>query len=341
MDSLTQYALIDLHLHLDGSLSPEWILTTARQQNIPLPADNVADLLRHIAAPQDCTSLNDYLQCFAIPVRMLQTAENLASATADLVKRLDASGLIYAEIRFAPQLHTQQGLTQRQAVEAVLAGVQQTLPHTAMFGVNVILCCMRGEHNQAENVQTVQLAKDFLGKGVVATDLAGAEAIYPTAQFASLFELANQLGVPFTLHAGEADGAESVKSALDFGAKRIGHGVRASEDPNLLARLKAEKTTLEMCPCSNLQTKTVRLLADYPLRHFLQQGIKATLNTDNMTVSQTTLASEFRLLSQGYVLTHPEAKQLLTNAIDGAFLSEQEKRELRERVAQRLAQYVA
>ena len=177
---------------------------------------------------------------------------------------------------------------------------------------------MRGK-NCTANMETVLTAARFLGKGVVAADLAGAEGLYPTRDFGEEFALARRLGVPFTIHAGEADGPESIWKALEFGAVRIGHGVRAVEDEALMRELAQRGIPLEMCPTSNLQTRAVNSLTDYPLRNFLDRGIRVTVNSDNMTVSDTWAGKEFALLSREYGLTEEEAVKLLKNAKEAAF----------------------
>ncbi|OOF87441.1 adenosine deaminase [Rodentibacter ratti] len=328
MKNFAKYSLIDLYLHLDGSLSPEWMFEWAEKQNITLPAQNVEQLLSLVSVPQDCTDLNQYLSCFAIPVSLLQSTEAITSAVSDLLKRLDQQGLAYVEIRFAPQLHTQKGLTQSQVVEAALAGLQEGLTGSRLFKANLILCCLRGIGSPEGNLETVRMAKKYLstGKpGVVAVDLAGPEAGYPTMNFAKEFELAKSLDVPFTIHASEAAGAENVQQAIDLGASRIGHGIRAAESESVMQSLADRHIAVEMCPCSNLQTKAKY----YPLRTFLVKGIIATLNTDNMTVSQTHIQQEFDLLAREYQLNENEAQQLLENAIRAAFLSDEEKCELK------------
>ena len=156
-----------------------------------------------------------------------------------------------------------------------------------------------------------------------------------TTDFSQEFLLANVLGIPFTIHAGEAAGSENVQQALDLGAKRIGHGIRAAESDSVMQNLSAQKVAVEMCPFSNLQTKAITNLQDYPLRTFLMKGILATLNTDNMTVSQTCIQQEFRLLESDYQLREEEAKQLLKNAIQAAFLNERDKQALQSYITQR------
>ncbi|WP_018651196.1 adenosine deaminase [Actinobacillus capsulatus] len=336
--NLATYGVIDLHLHLDGSLSPQWMIEWAAKQQIQLPSSDPQTLLPFISVPQDCSDLNQYLRCFELPISLLQTPEALASSVTDVLQRLDQAGLLYVEIRFAPQFHTQKGMDQEQVVQAAIKGLQEGLAKTRLFKANLILCCMRAADNHAENLETVRLADKYLSEGeagVVAVDLAGAEGIFPTVNFSAEFDYANELGVPFTLHAGEAAGAESVEQALNFGASRIGHGIRSIQSESVMRKLIGSRTPLEMCPCSNLQTKTVQHLRDYPLRTFLERGVVATLNSDNMTVSQTNVQNEFHLLETDYQLTKEEALQLLFNAVEAAFLSKQDKKALLSEIQQR------
>lgn len=316
--------MIDLHLHLDGSLSPELCGRLAREQKVALPGGNIADFL---GVPQNCGSLEDYLACFQLPVRLLQNREALALASYGLASRLADQGLLYSEIRFAPQLHTQKGLTQSQAVEAVWSGVTQAMGERQGFSAQLILCCMRGGE-EAANWETFQTAQRFLGQGVCAMDLAGAEASYPVGDYRALFTQVGEAGVPFTLHAGEADGPQSVWGALELGASRIGHGVRAIEDPALVEELARRHIPLELCPTSNVQTKAVASLQGYPLREYLRHGLCATLNTDNMTVSRTTLREEYEKLG----LSSQERDRLLDNAVAASFLPPAAKDALGRRV---------
>lgn len=321
--------MIDLHLHLDGSVSPEIIIQIAQQEKIPLPTYDASQLSSFLVCPKQCHSLNEYLTKFTLPGLVMQSTYGLYEVTYDLIHRLHLQGIRYAEIRFAPQLHTNQGLTQKEVIEAVLRAVYQGTQDFPIR-IQIILCCMRGADNHALNLETVRLAKEFLHQGVCALDLAGAEALYPTSSFHEEFILAKQLGIPFTIHAGEADSAQSIRDAIAFGAKRIGHGIHAQEDSELMDLLATEKIGLEMCPTSNLQTKAVSSLKEYPLRTFLKKGILATINTDNTTVSQTTLSQEFALLEKEYHLTKEEKKELYQNAIEIAFLSPEEKEILRK-----------
>ncbi len=322
---IERYGKIDLHLHLDGSLPAETIFKLARRESVELPADTADGLRPYLTAGINCESLNEYLKCFDLPLAVLQTAGNLDLAAYELGLELWRKGLCYGEIRFAPQLHRQKGLTQEDAVQAVLSGLERAASESRKgrgksgIRLRTILCCMRGSGLHEANLETVRAASRYLGKGVAAVDLAGAEALYPTGDYEEEFRFARSLGVPFTIHAGEADGAQSIRKALEFGALRIGHGVRAIEDEELMEELAERGCILEMCPSSNLQTKAVRSLSEYPLRTYLDRGIKVTVNSDNMTVSDTWVGKEFALLSQEYGLTEDEAGKLLENAEKAAF----------------------
>lgn len=321
--------MIDLHLHFDGSLLARTVLELAKEQGIALPSEEPDELKLFLAAPADCRSLNEYLEKFDLPLLVLQTREAVRKGMYTLASSLKEQGMLYAEIRFAPQLHTKKGLTQEQVVRAALQGLQEAAAGS-FFKAKLILCCMRGADNREENLLTVRTAAAFLGRGVAALDLAGAEALYPTADYGEVFALAKELSVPFTIHAGEADGPESIRAALRMGASRIGHGVRAGEDPELLEELKERQIPLEMCPSSNVQTKAVPSLSEHPVLSYLRRGLLVTVNTDNMTVSDTTIEREFRLLKEELGMTPEERRQLLLNAADAAFLTAEERWRLKD-----------
>lgn len=330
MNECTQnYGLIDLHLHLDGSLSIRTVRQLAGMQRIEVP-ENDRDLLKLLQVSDDCRDLNEYLEKFSFPCSLLQTKEAIAKAVYNLQEELKAQGLLYAEIRFAPQLHTLQGLTQNEVVEAAIDGLE-----ASDFCANLILCCMRGDENRMENMETVRVAAQYLGKGVCAVDLAGAEAIYKTADFEELFCAAKEMGIPFTIHAGEADGSESVWTALRFGTGRIGHGVRSLEDNTLVECLKDNGTILEICPTSNLNTNMFPDIEHYPLPALMNSGIKVTVNTDNMTVSGVSLHNEWTKLISAFDLSLEQIRNLEENAVEASFASAEIKQWLSSQIASR------
>lgn len=317
---------IELHLHLDGAVTTDIARKLAKIQGIPLPQDD-SELEKQLTVPNDCENLNDFLKCFALPLSFMQTKEGLSEAVRLVSENIRSQGVVYAEIRFAPQLHTEKGMTQEDAVKAALKGISET-----ELKVNLILCCMRGEGNEAVNDETVELAKKYLVKdgGVVAIDLAGAEALFPTEKYRELFKKAKEANIPFTIHAGEADGADSVKLAAEFGASRIGHGVRSYEQPAIIEMLKEKGIALEMCPTSNRQTHAVEDMSQYPFMDYLSKGLAVTLNTDDMGIEGTTLADEFRYMEKNFGLTARQEKQLLENAVDSAFTTDEVKKQLRK-----------
>ena len=318
--------MIDLHCHLDGAITVLAAKKLAEIQNIRLPFENDEELESLLSVPESCESLTEFLKCFALPLTLLQTKEGITEAVKLILDEKAEEGMKYIELRFAPQLHCERGLSQEDAVLAALEGLKGSKVHC-----NLILCCMRGEKLTEKNLETVRLAKKYLVEdgGVVALDLAGAEALFKTENFALEFGEAKKLGVPFTIHAGEADGWQSVKTALDFGAVRIGHGVRSWQNEELLKYIEENDIVLEMCPNSNRQTKAVEDMSVYPLRKFLEMGIKVTVNTDDPAICRTTLQKEFEFLRKNYGLTKAEEKKLLLNAIDAAFTTEENKEKLR------------
>ena len=334
--------MTDLHLHFDGAISTANARHLAALQGIreycdaggvmrPIPADD-AGLTRALRLPEGSRDLNDFLKCFALPNALLKTREGIEEGMFTLCEEQRALGLDYAEIRFAPQLSVADKTaprtlcepirSQRAAVEAALAGMRRSALKTQL-----ILCCMRGaggglaspppsaargchtaSHAGYANYETVEVAAEFLGRGVCAIDLAGAEALFPTRDYAALFRYANGLNIPFTIHAGEAAGPESVSAALDFGARRIGHGVRALEDMSVVRRLAENRIPLELCPTSNVQTGVFRSLAEFPIRQLLDAGVIVTINSDDPSVCNTNVVEEWHRLTAAIPLTESEIK---------------------------------
>ncbi|MBO4665373.1 MAG: adenosine deaminase [Paludibacteraceae bacterium] len=305
--------MIDLHLHIDGSIPVRTARKLAEIQGIEVP-ESEAELKALMSLTPECKNLNDYLHRFAFALSLLQTPDALRICTEDLLAVLHEQGVDYAEIRFAPQLSTRKGMSQYDATGAVLEGIRN-----AAIPCGLILSMMRGMTNHAANKETLFVAKEYVGKGVVCVDLAGAEALYPTSDFADEFRIAQQLDLPLIVHAGEAAGASSVRAAVQAGARRIGHGVRSLEDPSVVRLLVERDVTLELCPTSNLQTGLFASYDEYPLRQLMNAGVKVCLNTDNMTISNTTLKDEWQHMIEAQHLTEEEIQQLEQNARAAAF----------------------
>lgn len=323
---MSSCALIDLHVHLDGSIPLPAAAQLAAEAGLDL---SLAELQEKMQVPDHCQDLNHYLATFELPLKLMQSAQGIRTVAKAFHEQLDAEGVLYAEPRFAPGSLTAEGLSQQEVLEAALAGRAdfyaehpQSELHTAY-----LICAMRGtgEELKHKNEESIDLAAAYLGNGVVAADLAGAEALFATENFSSLFVEAQRKDVPFTIHAGEAAGPESIKAALRLGAQRIGHGVRSLEDTGVIQDLKAAKVALEICPTSNLQTRIFESIESFPLEQLLDAGLTVTINTDNMTVSNTTLSHEFELLQQHCGLDKNTARELAENAARAVFSDSSEK----------------
>lgn len=323
---MSSCALIDLHVHLDGSIPLSAAAQLATEAGLDFSLDELQEKMQ---VPAHCQDLNQYLSTFELPLKLMQSEQGIRVVAKAFHKQLDAEGILYAEPRFAPGSLTAEGLSQQEVLEAALAGRAdffsenpQSELHTAY-----IICAMRGigEELKHKNEESIDLAAAYLGKGVVAADLAGAEALFATENFSSLFAEAQRKDVPFTIHAGEATGSESIKAALRLGAQRIGHGVRSLEDVSVIQDLKAANVTLEICPTSNLQTRIFESIERFPLEQLLDAGLTVTINTDNMTASNTTLSHEFELLQQYCGLDKNTACELAENAARAVFSDSSEK----------------
>ena len=318
--------LIELHIHLDGALSIANCKQLAQIQNIDIPKDDNT-IINMMTVSPNCKNLNEFLTKFEFAISLLQTPEGITNSIKNLQAELIKQGIIYAEIRFAPQLHTKKGLNQEEVVKAAIEGLQYSKLHS-----NLILCCMRDSKNHKDNIETIEIAKKYLGKGVCAVDLAGAEGLYPTKNFEDIFEYAKKLNVPFTIHAGEADGPNSVKEAIHFGAKRIGHGVRASEDTELIKTIAKEEITLEICPTSNICTSIYEKISDMPIKKFINNGVKITICTDDPTVCNTNLKNEIKLIANTFNLSYDDIIKLQLNAIHASFADQNIKNEIIEKL---------
>lgn len=329
--------LIDLHIHLDGSLSIAAVKKLAAMQNISIAGDDSV-LLSKLQVSKGCRDLNEYLEKFDFPLTLMQTSLALEESIYALLKEQKEQGLIYSEIRFAPQLHIKNGLSQKEVVEAVLKGCQRAKTDFNM-DCGIILCCMRGADNSL-NEDTLYVADHMmkLQKSVVAVDLAGAEKLFPTSDYETLFAQAKNLGLLFTIHAGEADGPESIWKALELGASRIGHGIRAVEDESLIKELSKRKIPLEICPTSNLNTRVSDNIEKYPVMKLIDAGVPVTINTDNMTVSGTTLADEFNLIKNAFSLSDKDILRLLVNSAEAVFPNPNMENEFKMKLIDKILQ---
>ena len=326
--------MIDLHLHLDGSLSEQDFLYLAKKDGVDLGKD----FPNNIYVPDDCPSLEVYLERFALPGLLVQSKENLSHVTKSLVNRLYKMGYIYAEIRFAPQLHTNKGLSQMDAALAALDGLKEALKEHPDFEANLILCCMR-HASEDVNMETIEVANKLKGTRVVAVDLAGAEALHPCTYYKNVFAKAKEYGLNITIHGGEATGSDEVMMALDNGATRIGHGVHLDVNGKDGDRAKRENICFEFCPTSNLQTKSLKSYKDVPIMKFMEREIPVTVNSDNMTVSNTDVYQEFSHLYQTFGLKKEDVYKLLKTSIEHAFTNKEAKDKLLIKLNERIDKF--
>lgn len=322
---------VELHMHLDGSISPKTMWELAAQSGVALPVSSLGEWEDYIIRTADCRNVNEYLARFEYPIQMLQRAENLARVTVEEIETLAAQGVCYAEIRFAPQLHTRTTLTQRDAIEAVLDGRRRALEKHPEIEIGILLCAMSvGPEtvNMEQNLETVRLTREYLGRGVVGLDLAGAEGIVPLHNFHPVFDLARELELPFTCHAGDSQGPETVRDALDFGARRIGHGHHIYDDPTLWPRAIRDHVTLEVCPTSNIQCSTQPSFAEHPVKRLFDAGVRVTINTDNMALANTDLDKEYAHCADEMGFTRDELIRMNIYALEAAFAPEETKSRL-------------
>jgi adenosine deaminase len=317
----------ELHLHLDGSVRPKTVLELARQGGVPLPTDDLKKLKDYLEATDSTSSLVEYIEYFQLPIAVLQSAPALERATYELCEDLKNDNVRYAEIRYGPWLHVQQGLSLTDVIRAVLSGWDAGRKAYGLEG-GIIVTALR-DMPPAQNLALAQVAGRYVDSGVVGFDLAGDEAGHPPILHEDAFRVARSLGLNITIHAGEAAGPESVRQAISMGATRLGHGVRAREDPDVVAMIKENRIELDMAPTSNAQTKAVRRLDDHPLRRFYEQGIKVTISTDSRTVSDITLTDEFQTVARVLGCSREQIWAMNLQALDGSFGDEVTRARLR------------
>ncbi len=329
----------ELHLHLDGSVRPATLVELAQQQSIRLPSTHVAHLRAYLVAPPDCESLVEYIQYFGLPIAVMQSAAALERVIYELCEDLAAENVRYAEVRYAPLLHRRRGLAAEEVIRATLAGWEAGRRAFGLEG-GIIVCAVR-DMEPADNVELARVTAGFAGQGVIGFDLAGDEAQFPPDLHWEAFAVARAGGLSITVHAGEAAGPESVEAALALGALRVGHGVRAREDPALVRRAAHEGVQMDLCPTSNVGTKAVRRLADHPLPEFVAAGVKVTISTDSRTVANTTLAQEYALSAEAFGLSAEALWQINLQGLRGGFAPPAMRRALEERFERERAALVA
>lgn len=324
--NLLNFPKVELHVHLDGSVRPN---TVSDILNL-----DKKKIEKEIKVDNSCKDLNEYLTKFNLPLKILQTKENLIRVSEELAIDLKNDGVIYAEVRFAPILHTNNGLSCEEVIESVIEGISRV-----DIKINLIICLMRNVSDN-DNYKVIKAGLKYINNRVVGFDLAGAEAIYKTSKFEELFKYINKYNIPYTIHAGEADGVSSIKSAIDFGAKRIGHGVRIVEDNSMIKYAKEHNITFEVCPTSNIDTKIFKEYKDHAIKKMYDNNLNITINTDNRTVSNITLTEEYEKLINTFNFNLEDLKIMNINAINASFINEIEKEKLKQEYIYRYNEFI-
>ncbi len=314
----------DLHVHLDGSMRLTSILEMAEEQGVALPSHDPDELFKILYAGDVCNSLDDYLKGFDITLSVLQTVEGLERAAFELAEDAWNEGVWFIEVRYAPMLHTRNGLRLTDIIEAVLRGLRRAKRELGIrYGL--ILCGIRSMDAES-SLRMAELAVAYKNRGVVGFDLAGSEVNNPAKEHMAAFQLILDNNINCTAHAGEAFGPDSIAQAIHkCGAHRIGHGTRLREDGELLNYVNDHRIPLEICPSSNLQTKAAKSWAAHPVDFYVDYGIRVTINTDNRLITDTTVSKELLLCHQHYGWTLDQIKEILIAGFKSAFLPHREK----------------
>jgi adenosine deaminase len=336
LEALQAFPKVSLHDHLDGGLRPQTIIELAADIGHLLPADNADDLGQWFAESANSGSLERYLETFDHTIAVMQTAPNLRRVAREFVEDLAVDGVIYGETRWAPEQHLRHGLTETDAIEAVRDGLAEGMAACRDRGheidVRQLLTAMR----QAEPSRDIaELTLRYRREGVAGFDIAGPEKGYPPSRFLESFQLLRRQSAYYTIHAGEADGCESIWEAVQVcAANRIGHGVAIIEDiqhgtlSDFAAYVRNERIPLEMCPSSNVQTGAVSSIAEHPIHSLDRLGFRVTVNPDNRLMSATSMTREFALLADAFDYTFADVGRLSINTAKSAFAPYEVRRAL-------------
>ncbi|MGH1493902.1 MAG: adenosine deaminase [Acidimicrobiales bacterium] len=317
-----------LHDHLDGSMRPTTVIELAKEQGYSdLPTEDPDDLAKWFTRGADRRNLELYLETFAHTVGVTQTKEGLMRAAAEAAEDMAADGIVYAEVRFAPEQHTEKGLTLDEVVEAVVEGFRIG-SQGKQITIGTLLTAMR---HAARSYEIAELTIRHRDNGVVGFDIAGAEAGFPPTRHLDAFQLIMRANSHITIHAGEAFGLPSIAEALNYcGAERLGHGVRIVDDieqspdgsvqlGRLAAYVRDRRVPLEMCPTSNVNTGAAASIAEHPIGLLRRLRFRVTVNTDNRLMSDVKLSDEFVKLSEAFGYGLDDMEWLTLNAMKSAF----------------------
>ena len=330
-------AKTELHCHLDGSLSLSTIRQLAAMANIDLPASD-EELKHHVTAPAHCENLLDYLEAFDYIRPLLQTKEALTLAAYDVAKQAALENVVYIEVRFAPELSMDQGLTVPETIDAVCEGLRQAQDE---FGIiaKALVCGMR-QSDQELTSHILAEANQVRDQDFVGFDFAGDEHHYPPQAIDALIQQVKSYNRPMTLHAGECHCPANVVQSMAYGIKRNGHVTLLAVEPELLKEFVKNGVTGELCLTSNLQTKAATTMEDFPYLKMKEAQAHISINTDNRTVSDTDLTKEYALYHRHFHTTPADFYQHNVDAIQASFASDEEKQELLTKLEKAYADYL-
>ncbi|HGI5191291.1 TPA: adenosine deaminase [Streptococcus agalactiae] len=334
---LKEFAKAELHCHLDGSLSLPAIRKLANMADIILPSSD-KELRKYVIAPAQTESLVDYLKTFEFIRPLLQTKEALRFAAYDVARQAALENVIYIEIRFAPELSMDKGLTASDTVLAVLEGLADAQKEFNIVA-RALVCGMRqSSHKTTKDI--IKHIVDLAPKGLVGFDFAGDEFSYPTDSLVDLIQEVKRSGYPMTLHAGECGCAKHIADSLNLGIKRMGHVTALTGQRDLIKRFVEEDAVAEMCLTSNLQTKAASSIQSFPYQELYDAGGKITINTDNRTVSDTNLTKEYSLFVTYFGTKIEDFLVFNQNAVKASFTSDSEKDTLLHKLQENYDSYL-
>lgn len=322
----------ELHCHLDGSVRPETMLELAREYGQTMPADD-PDALREHMVVKDAHNLEEYLERFTITLSVMQRAEAIERIAYELAADAARDGVRYLEVRYAPVLNIRDGLSLDEAVEAAARGLARAERDHDIVA-RIIVCGLR-HLEPAMSLTLAKLAIAHRDRGVVGFDLAGGERGHPASEHAPAFAYARQHDLAVTVHAGEGDGADSVRQAVHLcGAHRLGHATRLIEDESLTSFVTDRRIALEVCLTSNVQTHATESFDTHPVRRYFDRGMNVVLNTDNRLMSGTTLTDEYLIAARHHSFTFEELSAIALNGFASAFIPWKQRMSLLQRAAE-------
>ena len=322
----TKLPKVELHLHLDCSLSYDVVSEID-------PSVTLEEYCANFIAPAKCVDLRDFLARAPSSFPLMQTEAHLRLVTLDLFEQLRQDNVLYAEIRFAPLLHVEGGLTARQVVTCVEAATAEAV-HKTGIEARIILCTLR-YFSGVQSLETVHLVEDFRGTYVAGFDIAADQPGDVITPHLAAFQYARDKGIFFTAHAGESRGIENVRETLQhFAPSRIGHGVSSIADPALLEELRQWQVHLEACPSCNVQTNCYESYVDHPIDKLYRAGISVSLNTDTRTIGNMTLSREYAKMHETFGWEAEEFYHCNKNALKAAFVPDDVRSDLLARLTE-------